>query len=175
MCCSHVSLSSTIIPRYLTHSVLFTSPPSTIIMCGVDSGFLSRRFKRCGVPMIVNSVFTVFRLSLLLFNHSQTFTKAGTSSSLLSQSIPTGYIPPEQLRGNFFERANPSHLGNFFCLIPCPRAKNDGRILRGWGKIFPNSKKLLHIKLAKVLEKLRRLGDSKTTGKFLNPPALIFS
>ena len=29
---------------------------------------------------------------------------------------------------NFFERANPGHPGKFFCLIPCPGAKNDGRI-----------------------------------------------
>ena len=36
--------------------------------------------------------------------------------NLMSQSIPTGYIPRE----NFFERANPGHPGKFFCLIPCP-------------------------------------------------------
>ena len=76
---------------------------------------------------------------------------------------------------NFFERANPGHPGNFFCLIPCPGAKNYCRIPRGWGKIFPNSKKLLRIKLAKVLKKRRRLRDSKTTRKSLNIPALIFN
>ena len=106
MCCSHVSLSSTIIPRYLTHLVLFTSPPppppppSTIIMYGVDSGFSSGQFKRCGVPMIINSVFTAFRLSLLLFNHSQTFAKAETICSLsscdvriaLSKLVSSAYI-----------------------------------------------------------------------------------
>ena len=54
--------------------------------------------------------------------------------------------------GNFFEQANPCNPGKFFCLIPCPGARNDGRIPRGWGKIFPNSKKLLRIKLAKVLK-----------------------
>ena len=73
---------------------------------------------------------------------------------LMSQSIATGYIPPGQI---FFERANPGHPDKFFCLIPFPGAKNDGRIPRGWGKIFPNSKKLPCIKLAKVLKKLRRL------------------
>ena len=56
-----------------------------------------------------------------------------------------------------------------------PREKNDGRIPQGLGKIFPNSKKLLRIKLAKVLKKLRRLRDSKTTRKSLNTPASIFS
>ena len=64
---------------------------------------------------------------------------------LMSQSIPTGYIRP---RENFFERANPGHPGNFFCLIPCPGAKNDGRIPGGGAKFFPKSKKLL-LKLAK--------------------------
>ena len=82
----------------------------------------------------------------------------------MSQSIPTGYIPPPRAtRGKFFKRANPGQPGKLFCLIPCPGAKNDGRIPRGWGKIFPNLKKLLRIKLAKVLKKLRRLRHSKTT------------
>ena len=40
-------------------------------------------------------------------------------------------------------------------------AKNDGRFLGGWGKIFPNSKKLL-LKLAKILKKLRKVRDSTT-------------
>ena len=93
----------------------------------------------------------------------------------MSQSIPTGYIPPGQPRGKFFERANPGHPGKFFCLIPCPGAKNDGRIPWGWGKIFPNSKKLIRIKLAKVLKKLRRQRHSETTQKSLNTPALIFN
>ena len=94
---------------------------------------------------------------------------------VMSQSIPAGYIPPGNPGENFFERANPSHPGKCFCLIPCPGAKNDSRIPWGWGKIFPNSKKLLRIKLAKVLEKLRRLRDGKTTCKSLSTPALIFN
>ena len=60
--------------------------------------------------------------------------------SIMSQSIPTGYMPPPP--GNpgeiFFERANPGNPGKFFCLIPCPGAKNYCRIPRGGGgKIFP--------------------------------------
>ena len=86
--------------------------------------------------------FTIIRKILLFPKIKCTF---------LSQSFSTGYIPPGNPGENFFERANPSHPGNFFCLIPCPGAKNDGRIPPGWGKIFPNSKKLLRIKLAKVL------------------------
>ena len=41
---------------------------------------------------------------------------------------------PGNPRENFFERANPGHPGNFFCLIPCPGAKNDGRIPGGGAK-----------------------------------------
>ena len=41
----------------------------------------------------------------------------------MSQSIPTGYIPPGNPRENFFERANPGHPSKIFCLIPCPGAK----------------------------------------------------
>ena len=74
---------------------------------------------------------------------------------IMSQSIPTGYIPPGNPRENVFERANPGHPGNFFCLIPCPGAKNDGRIPGGGAKIFPNSKKLL-FKLAKNPKKIKK-------------------
>ena len=33
---------------------------------------------------------------------------------IMSQSIPTGHIPPGNPRENFFERANPGHPGNSF-------------------------------------------------------------
>ena len=75
---------------------------------------------------------------------------------IMSQSIPAGYIPPGNPWENFFERANPGHPGNSFCLILCPGAKMMVEFPGGWGKIFPNSKKLLRIKLSKVLKKLRR-------------------
>ena len=45
-----------------------------------------------------------------------------------------GTSPPGNPRKNFFERANPGHPGKIFCLIPCPGAKNDGRILGGGAK-----------------------------------------
>ena len=95
---------------------------------------------------------------------------------VLNVSVNSNWVhPPGQPPEIFFERANPDQPGNFFCPIPCPGAKNYGRIPRGWGKIFPNSKKLLRIKLAKFLKKLRRLRDSKTVRKSLNTPALIFN
>ena len=83
----------------------------------------------------------------------------------MSQSIPTGYIPPGNPGENFFSELIPA-TGRIFCLIPCPEAKNDGRIPRGLGKIFPNSKKLLRIKLAEVYKKSRKLRDSKSTKYF---------
>ena len=57
------------------------------------------------------------------------------SETVMSQSIPTGYTPPGNPRENFFERANPGHPGKFFCLIPCPGAKNDGQIPGGGAKV----------------------------------------
>ena len=52
------------------------------------------------------------------------------------QSIPTGYISPRATPGKIFlsERILPP--GQFFCLIPLPRGKNDGRIPGGGAK-FP--------------------------------------
>ena len=64
---------------------------------------------------------------------------ANWACCIMSQSIPTGYIPPGNPGENFFERANPGHPGKFFCLIPCPGAKNDGRI-PGVGQNFPRLK-----------------------------------
>ena len=75
----------------------------------------------------------------------------------MSQSIPTGYIPP----GNFFERANPGHPGKMSCLIPCPGAKNDGRILGG-GTKFSQTRRNCSFSLQKILKKLRKLRDSTT-------------
>ena len=62
----------------------------------------------------------------------------------MSQSIPTGYIPQE----NFFEQANPGHLGKF-CLIPCPGAKNDGRIPGGGAKYIKKHAKMVTLKAPK--------------------------
>ena len=60
------------------------------------------------------------------------------SAGLMFQSIPTGYISPGQPPEIFFEQANPGHPAIFFCLIPCPGAKTDGRIPR----VGQNSPKL---------------------------------
>ena len=80
-------------------------------------------------------------------------------NSVMSQSIPTGYIPLGNPRENFFERANPGHPGKFFCLIP--RAKNDGRIAGGGAK-FSQTRRNCSLSLQKILKKLRKLRDSTT-------------
>ena len=80
---------------------------------------------------------------------------------LMSQSIPTGYIPPGNPRENFFERANPGHPSKIFCLIPCPGAKNDGRIPGGGAK-FSQTRRNCSLNLPKILKKLRKLRDSAT-------------
>ena len=67
----------------------------------------------------------------------------------MSQSIPTGYIPPPgQPRGNFFWASESRRPGQIFLSNSLARGKKWWSNSRGWGKIFPNSKKLL-LKLAK--------------------------
>ena len=68
-------------------------------------------------------------VTVILFLHN--WLKFGR---LMSQSIPTGCIPPGNPGENFFERANPGHPGNFFWLIPCPGAKSDGQSPGGGAK-----------------------------------------
>ena len=81
-------------------------------------------------------------------------------SSFMSQSIPTGHIsPPRNPWKNFFERANPGHPGKFFLSNSLPPGQKMMVEFSGWGKIFPNSKKLL-LELAKDPYKLRKLRDS---------------
>ena len=67
--------------------------------------------------------------------------------------------PPRQPPGKFFSASESRPPEQIFCLIPCLGAKNDGQIPLGWGKIFPNSKKLPLIP-AKIFKKLRKLRDS---------------
>ena len=67
---------------------------------------------------------------------------------LMSQTIPTGYIPPGQPRGKFFWASESRPPGQIFLSNSLPRGKKCWSNCRGWGKIFPNSKKLL-LKLAK--------------------------
>ena len=70
-----------------------------------------------------------------------------------------GTSPPGNPRENFFERANPGHPGSFFCPIPCPGAKNDGRIPGGGAK-FSQTRRNCTLTLQKILKKLRKLRDS---------------
>ena len=45
---------------------------------------------------------------------------------IMSQSIPTGYTPPRATPGEVFLSELIRPPGLFFCLIPCPGAKNNG-------------------------------------------------
>ena len=52
-------------------------------------------------------------------------------------SVNSNWVHPPGNPGEFFfERANPGHPGKSSCLIPCPGAKNDGRIPGGGAKFL---------------------------------------
>ena len=70
---------------------------------------------------------------------------------VMSQSIPTGYIPP----GKFFWWSKSWPPKQFLCLIPCPRAKKWSSNSQGLGQNFPKSKKLF-LKLAKNPLKIKK-------------------
>ena len=55
----------------------------------------------------------------------------------MSQSIPTGYIPPGNPRENFFERANPGHPGKFFLSNSLPLGQKMMVEFPGVGQNFP--------------------------------------
>ena len=65
-------------------------------------------------------------------------------------SVSSNWVhPPGQPPGKVLLKASESRPpGQFFCLILCPGAKNDGRIPGGGAEFFPKSKKLL-LKLVK--------------------------
>ena len=65
------------------------------------------------------------------------------------------HLPPGKPREIFFERANPGYQGNFFCLNPLPRGKNDGRIPRGGAKFF-RTRRNCSLSLQKILKKTTR-------------------
>ena len=67
-----------------------------------------------------------------------------------------GTSPPGNPGENFFVRANPGHPGKFFCLIPCPGAKNDGRI-PGGGAQFLHTRRNYPLSLQKILRKFRKI------------------
>ena len=74
------------------------------------------------------------------------------SSFIMSQSIPTWFIPspPGNSREIFFERANPGHPGKFFFPIPCPGAKKYGQIPGGGAK-FTQTRRNSHLTCKKSL------------------------
>ena len=89
-------------------------------------------------------------------SHIEKALRTQISPGLMSQSIPTGYISPlGQPPGKFFERANPGHPGNFFCLIPLPRGKNDGQI-PGGGANFSQTRRNCSLSVQKILKKTMR-------------------
>ena len=67
-----------------------------------------------------------------LFHSAVASIGQGDKESIMSQSIPTGYIPPRVTPGKIF--LSKRIPGKIFCLIPCSGAKNDGRIPRGGAK-----------------------------------------
>ena len=75
-------------------------------------------------------------------------------------SVISNWIHPSgNPRGNFFERANPGHSGNFFLSNSLSRGKNDGRI-PGSGAKFSQTRRNCSLSLQKILRKLRKLRDS---------------
>ena len=76
------------------------------------------------------------------------------SLAIMSQSIPTGYIPRATPGKMFLSDRIPATRG-IILSNPLPRGKKMMVDFRG-GKIFPNSK----IPLQKILKKLRKLRDS---------------
>ena len=82
----------------------------------------------------------------------------------MSQSIPTGYIPPGQPPGKFFWASESRPPGQNFLSNSLPWGKKWWSNSRGWGKIFPNSKKLL-LKLAK--KSLKNWENYETVQPFL--------
>ena len=77
----------------------------------------------------------------------------------MSQSIPTGYIAPPPPLGNPWENFLSERIlatwANFLSNSLSWGKKNDGQIPQGWGKIFPNSKKL-PLKLAKNPQEIQK-------------------
>ena len=91
---------------------------------------------------------------------SNIYNEEALLSEVMSQSIPTGYIPPPgNPRENFFERANPGRPGKFFCLIPCPGAKMMVKFPGGGAK-FSKIRRNSPLSLQKILKKFRKLRDS---------------
>ena len=78
----------------------------------------------------------------------------------MSQSIPTGYIPPGQPQGKLFEPADPGHPSKFFLSNPLPSGQKMMVEFLGVGQNFS---KLVEtpLKLAKEsFKKFRKLRKS---------------
>ena len=77
----------------------------------------------------------------------------------MSQSIPTGYIPPRATPGKMFLSERIPATRAIFLSNSLPGAKNDGRI-PGAGAKFSQTRRDCYLSLEKILKKLRKLRDS---------------
>ena len=69
---------------------------------------------------------------------------------------------------NFFERANPGHLGTFsVCLIPCPGQKKMMIKFPGVGQNFPKPKKLLLKGAMSLKRKHKKSAGDLLTNRYL--------
>ena len=115
-------------------------------------------FLEAGLHSRISSV--AIKISVCIRFYSSNFGEEWGYSDNLFQILclsqfQLGTSPPGNPRENFFERANPGHPGNFFCLIPCPRAKNDGRIPGGGAK-FSQTRRNCSLSLQKILKKIKK-------------------
>ena len=81
----------------------------------------------------------------------------------MSQSIPTGYIPPGQPLGNFLSELIPTTWA--ICLVQFPALGQ--KMMVEEGKIFPSSKKLLlkpdfHSRFSLVTSEIFRMGHAQS-------------
>ena len=146
---------------------LFLSQPEDDLKCCHDLRMLTHPFKYKKIYFSVNPQKTpnCYHDFSYPFKNKRTYFSAFNSRRLpnvimtfMSQSIPAGYIPPPpgNPSKNLFERANAGHPGKFFCLIPCPGAKNDGRIPGGEAN-FLYTRRNYPLSLQKMLKKFRKI------------------
>ena len=79
----------------------------------------------------------------------------------MSSQFQLGTSPLGNPREIFLSERIPATRAKYFFLIPCPGAKNDGRILGGGAK-FSQTRRNYSLSLQKILKKLRKLRDSTT-------------
>ena len=116
----------------------------------------------CVVKLYNSGALLNFRLteySKSIVRYQSFVTRKVSSYMVMSRSVPTAYIhpPPQSVQhpGKYFDRSNPGHPSNFFCLIPRPWAKAEG----GGAKLSQTNTSKLILKLTKIDRKLKKLPD----------------